>query len=195
MHALALTSTRTSTVDYLRTEHATLLAQILGIVGFALLAVAGAQVKIFLWEIPITLQTVAIYGSGMFLGARNGLFAMSLYLGLGMFFPVFAGDAFGPAYLFGAASAGYLLAAPLVAALIGALSTRWNTLPGSFLAIFAGSLLLFTCGVTWLHFMAGHESWWMSIERGWLRFVVWDLTKILLVAGAYVGARRLTARD
>jgi biotin transport system substrate-specific component len=195
MPALSLTSTRSSLVDYLRTEDATLLAQILGIVGFAVLAAAGAQVKIFIWEIPITLQTVAIYGSGLFLGARNGLLSMGLYLAVGMFFPVFAGDTFGPAYLFGAASAGYLLAAPLVAALVGTLSARWNTLPGSVLAVLAGSALLFASGVTWLHYFAGHESWWMSIERGWLRFVVWDFAKVLLVAGAYVGARRLTTRD
>jgi biotin transport system substrate-specific component len=195
MPTLALTSARSASVDVLRDNQAALLTQILGIVGFAVLAALGAQVRIYLWEVPITLQTVAIYGSGLFLGARNGVLAMALYLLAGMFFPVFASDAYGPAYLFGAASAGYLLAAPLAAATIGALSMRWNTLLGSALAIVVGSLVLFSIGVTWLHFAAGHESFWMSIERGWLRFLLWDLAKIGVVALAYAGARRATARD
>jgi biotin transport system substrate-specific component len=55
--------------------------------------------------------------------------------------------------------------------------------------------VLFSIGVTWLHFAAGHESIWTSIERGWLRFVIWDLTKVAFVALAYAGARRLTTKD
>jgi biotin transport system substrate-specific component len=195
MSVAALTSSRTASVDVLRSENAALLTQVLGIVGFAILAAIGAQVRIYLWEIPITLQTVAIYGSGLFLGARNGGLAMGLYLLAGMFFPVFASDAFGPAYLFGAASAGYLLAAPLAAVTIGAVSRRWNTLLGSALAVIAGSVVLFSIGVTWLHYVAGHETWWISIERGWLRFVLWDLAKIGVIALTYVGVRRLTAQD
>jgi len=194
MAALALTSSRTASVDLLRSDHASVAAQVLGVVGFALLAALGAQFRLYLWEVPVTLQTVAIYGSGLFLGSRNGLLAMALYLAVGLFFPVFAGDAYGPAYLFGAASAGYLLAAPFVALTVGALSRRWNTLAGSALALLAGSAVLFTCGVTWLHFAAGHATWVESITKGWLLFVVWDLAKIGLVACGYVGVRRLTAR-
>ena len=59
-------------------------------------------------KLHLTLQTLAVYASGLFLGRRNGALAMGLYLLVGMFFPVFAGGGFGPAYLFGAASAGYL---------------------------------------------------------------------------------------
>ncbi len=191
----ALTSPRSSTLDLLRSDRASALTQVLGVVGFALLAVAGAQVRIFLWEVPITLQTVAIYGSGLFLGWRNGLLAMGLYLGLGLFLPVFAGDGHGAAYLFGAPSAGYLLGAPLAAAVIGWLSRRWNAPAGAVLAVFAGSAVLFTCGVVGLHVIAEHATWAESIEKGWLRFVLFDAAKVLLVALAYSGARRLTARD
>lgn len=195
MAHLALTSTRTAAVDVLRSSHATLLTQVLGIVAFAVLAAIGAQVRVFLWEVPITLQTVAIYGSGLFLGARNGGLAMLLYLAAGMFFPVFASEAFGPEYLLGAYSAGYLLAAPLAAVAIGAVSARWNSLPGSVIAVLAGSVVLFSIGVTWLHFAAGHESLWISIERGWLRFVLWDIAKVGIVAISYVGIRRMTTRS
>ncbi len=193
MSALALRSPRTASVDLLRSEDASALMQVAGIVGFALLAVLGAQVRIYLWEIPITLQTVAVYGSGLFLGWRNGLLAMGLYLLLGLFFPVFAGEGFGAAYLLGALSAGYLLAMPLVAAAVGAASARWNSFAGSFLSVALGSVVLFTCGVVWLHFAAGHATWAESIYKGWALLALWDLAKLLLVSGAYTGIRRLTA--
>ncbi|HMB93890.1 MAG TPA: biotin transporter BioY [Rhodothermales bacterium] len=191
MNTLTLHSSRPATVDALRQEHASTLVQVLGIVGFALLAALGAQVRIYLWEVPVTLQTLAIYGSGLYLGWRNGLLAMLLYLVLGLFFPVFAGDGFGPAYLFGAVSAGYLLAAPLSSGVIGWLSKRWNTFAGSVLSLLVGSAVLFTVGVIWLHFAADHATWFESIDKGWLRFIVFDLTKIALVGLVYTGTRRL----
>lgn len=193
MSALALHSPRTTSVDLLRSDRASALTQAAGIVGFALLAILGAQVHIYLWEVPITLQTLAVYGSGLFLGWRNGLLAMGLYLLVGLFFPVFAGDGYGPAYLFGAVSAGYILAWPLVAAVIGAASERWNSFAGSVLSVVLGSVVLFTCGVVWLHYAADHATWLESIDKGWLRFVLWDVAKILLVGAAYTGARRLTS--
>lgn len=188
---LSLHSSRTATIDALRQEHASTVTQVLGIVGFALLAVLGAQIRIYLWEVPITLQTFAVYGSGLYLGWRNGLLSMLLYLSLGLLFPVFAGDGFGPAYLFGALTAGYLLAYPLSAAAVGALSKRWNTLTGSMLSMLAGSAVLFALGVTWLHFAADHATWIESIDKGWLRFIVFDLAKILCVGLIYTGTRRL----
>lgn len=187
---LTLHSSRTAAVDALRPAHASALVQTLGVVGFALLAALGAQVRIYLWEVPITLQTVAVYGSGLYLGARNGGLSMLLYLALGLFFPVFAGDGFGPAYLFGAASAGYLVAMPLVAFVVGRLSKKWNTLTGSVLSMLGGSLVLFAVGVTWLHFAAGHATWLESLDKGWLRFVVFDLAKIVGLGLLYTATRR-----
>ncbi len=189
---LRMHSTRVAAIDLIRQEHASALQQVLGIVGFALLTALGAHVRIYLWEVPFTLQTVAIYGSGLYLGWRNGMLAQLLYLVMGLFMPVFAGDSFGVAYLMGAASAGYLLAAPVSAAIIGALSKRWNTLAGSTLTMLAGSLALFTLGVIWLHFAAGHATWFESIDKGWLRFIPVDLAKILFLSLVYTGTRRFS---
>ncbi|MEM9996290.1 MAG: biotin transporter BioY [Bacteroidota bacterium] len=190
MATLSLRSSRPSALDRLRGDQASLALQVAGVVSFALLAALGAQLRIYLWEVPITLQTLAVYGSGLVLGRRNGLLAMALYLGLGLVLPVFAGDGYGPAYFLGL-TGGYLLGYPLAAWTIGTLSARWNSLLGSFLAVMAGSVVLFTCGVVWLHFAAGHATWTESIVNGWLKFVVWDLTKVALVATVYTGARRL----
>ena len=171
-----------------------MLVQVLSIVGFALLTAAGAQIRLYLWEVPFSMQTLVVFGSGLFLGWRNGLLAQLLYLIVGLFAPVYAGDAYGPAYLFGAASAGYLLAYPFTAAVVGWLSKRWNSLSGSALAMMIGSIVFFTSGVVWLHHAAGHSTWLESIDRGFLRFIPIELAKIVLVGSLYSGVRRLKDR-
>lgn len=191
---LRLHSPRVSSVDLLRANSASVTAQMAGIVGFALLAALGAQFRLYLWEVPFTLQTLAVYGSGLFLGWRNGLLAMGLYLLVGLFLPVYAGDGYGPAYLMTAVSAGYLIAYPLSAAAAGFLSKRWNSLTGSMVSLVVASLILFTIGVTWLHYAAGHATWLESLDKGWLRFIPVDLAKILLVGLVYSGVRRLGDR-
>ena len=183
-----------SLVDSIRQEQASTLVQVLGIVGFALLTAVGAQARIYIWEVPFTLQTAAVYGSGLFLGWRGGLLSQLLYLAIGMFFPVFAGDAFGWAYLLSAASAGYLLGMPFAALTIGWLSRRWNSLSGSTLSILCGSLIVFTFGVTVLHFAAGHETWIESVEKGWLRFIPVDIAKVLFVSMIYTTTRQFGNR-
>ncbi len=191
---LQLSAPRTALVDRLREEQASAAVQALGIVGFALLTALGAQAKIYVWEVPFSLQTLAVYGSGLFLGWRSGMLAQLLYVTLGLFLPVYAGDGFGLAYFYAAASAGYLLAYPLAAAATGALSRRWNTLTGSVLAMLGGSVVLFSMGVVWLHHAAGHATWAESVTRGWLWFIPADVAKILLVGFLYAGTRRLSDR-
>ena len=170
-----------------------MLLQATGVLAFAFLTVLAAQIqfRVYLWEVPITLQTAAVYASGLYLGWRNGLFAQLLYLSLGLFLPVFAGNGSGASYLFGAASAGYLLSYPFAAAVIGALSKHWKTFSGSTLATLLGSALVFTVGVVWLHYAAGHSTWMESIDKGFLRFIVIDVMKVLGVGLLYSGTRRL----
>ena len=188
---LSLRSSYTARVDYLREERASALLQAVGITGFALLTALGAQIqfRIYLWEVPITLQTAVVYASGLYLGWRNGLLAQLLYLALGLFLPVYAGDGFGVDYLLGAVSAGYLFSYPIAAATIGALSRRWNAFSGSTLASMMGATVVFAGGVVWLHYAAGHGTWMESIDKGFLRFAVVDLVKILAVGALYTGTR------
>jgi len=194
--ALSLRSSYSALVDRLRAKDASLLVQVLGVAGFALLTVLGAktQFRLYLWEVPITLQTAAVYASGLYLGWRNGLFAQLVYLTLGLFLPVFAGEGYGAGYLFGIASAGYLLSYPVAAAAIGALSEQWNSFAGSTLASLTGAAIVFTSGVVWLHYFAGHATWMESIDKGFLRFVGIDLLKVIGVGLLYKGTRIL-ARD
>ena len=191
---LNLHSKPASAVDVLRSPDATLTLQVLGIVGFALLTAAGSQVRLYVWEVPFTLQTLAVYGSGLFLGWRSGLLAQLLYLSIGLFLPVFAGPEFGITFLLTGVTVGYLIGFPLAAMVAGFVSKKWNGSIGSFLSLLSGSVVLFTVGVTWLHYAAGHSSWFHSIDIGWLRFVGVDLAKILLVSMIYTGTRRFTRK-
>ena len=190
---LSLRSPYSALVDRLREEQASALLQAIGVAAFAVLTAVAAQIqfRVYLWEVPITLQTAAVYASGLYLGWRNGLLAQALYLVLGLFLPVFAGEGYGASYLFGAVSAGYLLSYPLAAAVIGALSKRWKAFSGSTLASMIGAALIFVCGVVWLHYAAGHGTWMESIDKGFLRFAVIDLVKVLGVGLLYSGTRYL----
>jgi biotin transport system substrate-specific component len=190
--ARSLYSGHVSYVDALRGAEASTVLQVAGIVGFALLTALGAQFRLAIWEVPFTLQTLAVYGSGLFLGWRNGFLAQALYLSIGLFLPVFQGDGHGFAYFAGTVTAGYLIGYPLSAAVGGFLSSRWNSLAGTVISLVAGSIILFTCGVTWLHFAAGHDTWMTSLNRGWLPFIPFDLVKIFAVAFVYAGVRRAT---
>ena len=194
---LSLRSSHTTLVDRLRETQASALLQAVGVTGFALLTALGAQIqfRVYLWEVPITLQTAVVYASGLYLGWRNGLLAQALYLTLGLFLPVFAGDGYGPSYLFGVASAGYLLSYPAAAAVIGALSRRWKAFSGSTIASLSGAALIFTCGVVWLHYATGHGTWMESIDKGFFRFAVIDLVKVLGVGLLYSGTRYLSRSE
>ncbi len=164
--------------------------RVAGIVAFALLAARGAQVRIQLWEVPFTLQTLAVYGAGLFLGARSGALSMALYLALGLVFPVFVDGGTGVAYLMGA-TGGYLVALPLVAALTGALTERRQTLAASVGAGLVGMAVLFTLGALWLNLVAGHASWGVTMARGVVPFLAADLLKLGVAAAAFATARRI----
>lgn len=192
--SVALAATRPAALDRLRAADLPLATQAVAITVAALATAALAQfeIRFQFWEVPLTLQTVAVYGTGLVLGRRNGAFAMGLYLLLGLVFPFYSGGASGAAHL-AAASGGYLLAFPLVAFVAGAITERSRTLGRSALALLAGSIVLFTCGVAVLHVAAGHASWGTSIMNGWVRFIPWDLAKIAAVSGLYAFGRRATA--
>lgn len=71
--------------------------------------------------VPITLQTLAVYLTGLVLGGRRGFLAVLLYLVVGLVgLPIFSGFRGGPAVLAGP-SAGYLISFPIAALCVGML--------------------------------------------------------------------------
>ncbi len=93
--------------------------------------------------VPITLQMFAIFLAGSVLGARRGFLAVLLYLAVGAAgLPVFAGGTGGLAP-FSGPTAGYLIAFPFAAAIIGLLVTVLHRGNAAITAgtVFAGGVL------------------------------------------------------
>lgn len=93
-----------------------------GVLAFALLTALAAFVRLPLpfTPVPVTLQTFVVLAAGIYLGGRDAAISQVGYLAMGAAgLPVFAGGAAGVAHLFGP-TAGYLVAFPLAAALVGA---------------------------------------------------------------------------
>ncbi len=164
------------------------------VVGFSLFVALSAQPEIRLAYVPLTLQTLAVLLTGAVLGSRRGALALLLYLGQGAAgLPVFAGGAGGIAHLVGP-TAGYLIAFPLAAGLVGLLAERgWDRhILWTVLAMILGNLVIYLLGVSWLAIYLG--SLRSAIANGMLPFLLGDLIKIAIAAGVLPGAWTLVRR-
>jgi biotin transport system substrate-specific component len=162
------------------------------VVGAAALTAICAQVS-FGYPVPTTLQTLAVLGSGAYLGARRGAASQLLYLGIGAAgAPIFANGDGGIAWLTRAdplhASGGYLWGYPLAAFAVGVICERYGrsfyvTVP----AMLIGSVCLYATGLVWLH-QALPSAWAgggaTTLHYGLWPFVLGDVAKIF--AGAAI---------
>ncbi|MEO0498000.1 MAG: biotin transporter BioY [Pseudomonadota bacterium] len=171
--------------------------QALRIVGGSLFLVAMAKVAVG-GPIPMSLGTLGVMLVALTLGARESIAAIVLYLAYGAIgFPVFAAPgAAGIAYMLGG-TGGFLVGYLGLAAVTGAAADRGITrsIPGSVLAILAGTVILFACGVAWLTNLYGFEK---AIAWGVTPFIVSEPIKIVLAAligaGVLKGASRFARR-
>lgn len=154
---------------------------------FAALTAASAFLKIPLWPVPITLQTVCVLLAGMVLGPGAGALSQVVYLIVGLMgLPVFAGGG-GPAYLM-KPSFGYLLgfvAAPVAVGLF--LRHRALTGINCLLGAVLGTFMIYAVGVPYL---AAYLHWvirkpevfdW-AVKTGLLVFLPGDALKCLFLA-------------
>lgn len=167
------------------------------IVGGSLFLIAMSKVAVG-GIIPMTLGTLGVMLVALTLGAREGIAAIVLYLAYGaMGFPVFAAPgAAGIAYMLGG-TGGFLVGYLALAAITGAAADRGltRTIPGAVLAIAAGTIVLFACGVAWLTNLYGFEK---AIAFGVTPFLISEPIKIVLAAligaGVLKGAERFIGR-
>jgi biotin transport system substrate-specific component len=168
------------------------------LVGLAATAVVAAAAHIAIplpfTPVPFTFGPLAGLGVGLALGPVAGFFTMLAYLaegalGLPVFSPTGPG---GIAQLLGP-TGGFLMAYPLVAAIIGALTPRIATRTSRFLAAsFAGQLaiiVLFLSGASWFMFYAHH-----SLQATWIGavapFLPGEIVKVFAAAGIYSALTR-----
>ncbi len=173
------------------------------VVAFSLLTALSAQVTIHLPLVPLTMQTFAVLLTGALLGPRLGALTMILYLGEGLAgLPVFSEGrrAWTPSDLLAVPvilgpTAGYLIAFPFAAALVGWLAERgWDRKPLTMLAaMLLSSLVIFAFGAGWLGHLIGYSH---AFAAGVLPFLPGDAVKALMAAGLlplgwkWLGAKR-----
>ena len=58
-----------------------------------------------------------------------------------------------------------------------------------------GSVVIYACGVLWLHHCAPASSWSTTLEDGLYPFVAGDIVKLYLAAAALPGAWKLVRRQ
>lgn len=173
-------------------------ATVVLVVGVAALTALAAQWYVPLWPVPVTGQTLAVLLGGAALGWRAGALAQLLYLAAGAAgLPVFTEASGGWQVLFGsgATTAGYLLAFPVAAALVGRLAEarqdrRFWPMVRAFLV---GSAVIYVGGVAGLMVVLD-VSVVEAIGLGVVPFLVGDALKAglagLLLPGAWKFADR-----
>lgn len=122
-------------------------------VAGSLLLVLAAKIKVPLWPVPITLQTLAVLTLGAAFGPRLGLATVALYLGYGMAgLPVFTNTppaVAGPLYLAGP-TGGFLIAYLPAAAIAGWAAARGASILRLAAGLIAADLLILALGCLWL---------------------------------------------
>jgi biotin transporter BioY len=147
---------------------------------FALLTGILAKVKIEIGPVPITMQTLAVLLSGVFLGSKKGALSQITYLFIGLAgIPWFARGG-GMAYIF-SPTFGYILGFILAAFLVGWFFEKgWGeNLKTSILAMIFGNLILYLPGLLWLAKFFGFNK---VLAIGFYPFLIGDLLKIFLAS-------------
>ena len=178
------------------------------VVFVAALTAAAAQVSVPLpfTQVPLTLQPMVVLLGGLALGARLGLASQVLYLAAGIVgLPVFAASITlppGALRLLGP-TGGYLMSYPFAAFLSGYLADRGfdRRYVTSVIALLAGLVVIYACGVTWLGLFAriGSQSaavgMTAALAGGLAPFLIADVVKLFMAAAVLPGMWRLCGRD
>lgn len=160
----------------------------------AIMAVLGLipKIEVVFIPVPITAQLLGVMLAGSILGAKRGAAAMLLFLALvAAGLPLLAGGR-GGLGVFAGPSAGFLIAYPLAAFVIGWLTERfWNRLTFWRLLtinIAGGIVLLYAFGIPGIALMTGAPLSTAAI--GSLVFVPGDILKAVLAASAGMFVKR-----
>jgi biotin transport system substrate-specific component len=175
-----------------------------GLLVDALLALGGAafvglaaQVSFHLGftPVPITGQTFAVLLVGAAYGSLLGASSLALYLLLGIVGVPWYSEQKHGWEVFSGATGGYIVGFVVAAAVTGFLAERgWDKkLSSSIAAMLTGSVVIYVCGVVWLHHSIG-VSWSTTLVDGLYPFVPGDIVKLYLAAAALPAAWTLVHR-
>jgi biotin transport system substrate-specific component len=144
----------------------------------AALIAAGAYLALPIGPVPIVLQNFFIFLSGLLLGPRWGAASVGVYLMAGALgLPVFAGG-IGGIGRFAGPTGGYLLGYLPAVFVIGWISKKSKGRGAlDVLAMVCGSIVIYTCGVSWLKILSG-ITLAKTLAVGMYPFILGDGLKI-----------------
>ena len=148
----------------------------------AALMTAGAYISIPVGPVPIVLQNMFVFLTGLLLGSRWGLASVGVYLLSGACgLPVFAGGMGGIGRIVGP-TGGYLIGYLPAVFIVGFISEKGNgSVSRDIIGMLAGTILLYACGVAWLQTLTG-MPWPKTLAVGMYPFLIGDALKIAAAA-------------
>ncbi len=159
---------------------------------FAFLTTVAAQVYIPNGDVPITLQSVFVLLAGLVAGANAGITSQLIYLMLGVFTPVYAGDTYGMDIL-ADPSVGYLFGFPVaafIAGLLGHKNNFWMIL----LAVVLAQTSLYVSGV--LVLMINSETTFANaFQVGFLNLAIIGYGKAITTGLLYFGYLKVRTNE
>ena len=188
MQTVTLPSSRPANLAHFAT---TIPGRILLGLGATVVVALAAHVAIPLpfTPVPLTLQPLAVLGVGLAFGPLGGFLTMLAYLAEGaMGLPVFSPTGPGGLLQLLGPTGGFLMAYPLVAAIVGGVARVLTGRMPRFLAAFvAGNVamaVLFLSGAGWfMHYT--HHSLYAAWMGAVLPFLPGEFIKVLVAAGVY----------
>jgi biotin transport system substrate-specific component len=144
----------------------------------AALIAAGAYMALPIGPVPIVLQNLFVFLSGLLLGPRWGVASIGVYLMAGALgLPVFAGGV-GGIGRFAGPTGGYLLGYLPAVYVIGWISKNSKgRVAVDVLAMVCGSIIIYTCGISWLKMLSG-MTLGKTLVVGMYPFILGDVVKI-----------------
>jgi len=162
----------------------------LALIGSIILAISS-KIKIPLYPVPLTMQTLVVLMIGIVFGWKLGLATVSLYLFEGIIgLPVFSGTpekGLGLVYFTGP-TMGYLLGF-LVAVYISGKFNYDSNIIKNFLKLLLATSFIYILGMTWLGNLIGWDK--PIFQLGAQPFLLAELFKILIVTFAISQIRKI----
>lgn len=168
--------------------------QVAAVVAGTLALALSSYVRVPMYPVPMTMQTLAVPLIGMLYGWRLGAITIIAWLVQGALgLPVLAGGASG-AHHFVGPTGGYLFAFPIAGAVAGWLAERgWNgrRIGLAFLAMAAANAICLALGCAWLSVTVGVEK---AFALGVVPFLAGGLVKSALGAVLLAALARRSPR-
>jgi biotin transport system substrate-specific component len=144
----------------------------------AAMIAAGAYLAIPIGPVPIVLQNLFVFLSGLLLGSRWGFACVAVYILVGACgLPIFSIGRGGIGHILGP-TGGYLMGFLPAVYVIGLITEKTKHLVIiDVIAMVCGGIIIYACGVTWLKVITG-MSLTKTLAVGMYPFILGDALKI-----------------